>query len=223
MPKPIMTINGSGMHTNQSLFRKGKNLFYDCDNRISQSAQYYIGGILKYVKEMTSVFNQYVNSYKRLVPGYEAPCYITWAFRNRSDLIRIPNAQTENSHRIELRSPDSSCNPYLAFALMLKAGVEGSTNKINPPKPEQENVYHLSDKERKDKGIECLPSSLNQALKLTEKSQLVKEVFGEHLFNKFIENKKLHIAEYEDSFTNKSDIGQLKISEYEIEKLLPLL
>jgi len=223
MPKPVMGINGSGMHTNQSLFKNGRNLFCDRKNRLSSTAQYYIGGILYYVQEMTSVFNQYVNSYKRLVPGYEAPCYITWAFKNRSDLIRIPNIQNENSCRIELRSPDASCNPYLAFALMLKAGLEGVKNKIESPRPEQENVYHLSDKERKKRGIRCLPSSLNQALQLTEQSRLVREVFGEHLFSKFVENKKIHLSEYEKSFKEKKDITKLEISSYEIETLLPIL
>ena len=148
---------------------------------------------------------------------------MTWAFRNRSDLIRIPNARNKNSFRIELRSPDSACNPYLAFALILKSGLQGIEKGIEPPNPEQVNVYRLSDKERKQRGIDCLPSSLQQALDLTQKSQFVKDVFGNHLFKKFIENKKLHLLDYEKSFKNKRRVTNLVISDYEIEKLLPIL
>jgi glutamine synthetase len=226
MPKPIMEINGNGMHINQSLFKQGKNLFYDKNNKynLSETALNYLGGLFKHIKEITSVLNQYVNSYKRLVPGYEAPCYITWAFRNRSDLIRIPIA-SEKAVRIELRSPDPCCNPYLAFALILKTGLDGIKNKINFPKPVEENVYKLSEKERKAKGIESLPFSLKEALELTKRSSFVRQIFGEHLFNKFIENKKKHLEEYEKSFTNKKEFQEydLEISPYEIENLLLVL
>jgi glutamine synthetase len=222
MPKPVSNVNGSGMHVNLSLFKHNQNLFYDRNTKdnLSSLAKHFIGGLIHYIKEMTSIFNQYVNSYKRVVPGYEAPCYITWAYLNRSDLIRIPNAATSDATRIELRSPDSSCNPYLTFALMLKAGVEGVKNKISPPKPVQENVYKLTEREKKIKNIECLPSSLKEALQLTQNSSLVNEVFGEHLFNKFIENKQIHLQEYFDRIGNKEVI---KITSYEIEKLLPIL
>lgn len=222
MPKPVSDINGSGMHVNMSLFKNRKNLFYDINekDKLSLFAKYFIGGLIYHIKEMTSIFNQYVNSYKRLIPGYEAPCYITWAFLNRSDLIRIPNAATPDATRIELRSPDSSCNPYLSFALMLKAGITGIENKISPPKPVVENVYKLTEKERKTKNIECLPSSLREALQLTQKSKLVREVFGKHLFNKFIENKQIHLLEYLDCIGNKEET---KITTYEITTLLPIL
>ncbi|MEM2605277.1 MAG: type I glutamate--ammonia ligase [Candidatus Pacearchaeota archaeon] len=224
MPKPIQDINGSGMHINMSLFKEGKNLFYDEKNKLSEIALHFLGGLIHRISEITSVLNQYVNSYKRLVPGYEAPCYITWAFKNRSDLIRIPAAKEETT-RIELRSPDPACNPYLAFALILKAGLEGIKKKIDPIKPTEENVYELSDEERKKRGIKNLPSSLSEALQLTEKSSFVKEVLQEHLFFKFIENKKKHIEEYEKSFSSKKEMEKyrIKISPYELQKLLPIL
>lgn len=222
MPKPISDINGNGMHINISLFKNTKNLFFD-DNKndkLSLPAKYFIGGLIYYIKEITSVFNQYVNSYKRLIPGYEAPCFITWAYLNRSDLIRVPNAITPDATRIELRSPDSSCNPYLAFALILKAGIEGIENKISPPSPIKENVYRLTKKQRQAKNIECLPTSLEQALELTQKSKLVKEVFGNHLFNKFIQNKQIHLKDY---FAHTGGKHKIKITPYELATLLPTL
>lgn len=226
MPKPIENINGNGMHINLSLFKQGKNLFYDSKNKynLSQIALYFLGGLIYYISEITSILNQYVNSYKRLVPGYEAPCYITWALKNRSDLIRIPAAK-EHTTRIELRSPDPCCNPYLAFALILKAGLEGIKKRIKPIDPTEENVYKLSDKERIKKGIRCLPSSLAEALELTEKSSFVKEVLQDHLFFKFIENKKRHLEEYEKSFSSKKEMEKYrkKISPFELQKLLPVL
>lgn len=226
MPKPVEGINGNGMHLNLSLWKKGKNLFYDKNSiyGLSENALHFLGGILFYIKEITSVLNQYVNSYKRLVPGYEAPCYITWALMNRSDLIRIPNAKGEKT-RIELRSPDPCCNPYFAFSLILKAGIEGIKRKIEPPSPTEINVYELSEEERKKLKIENLPSSLEEALSLTKKSRLVKETLGPHLFSKFIENKEKHLQEYKNSFSNKKEMEKykVKISKYELEKLLPIL
>jgi glutamine synthetase len=216
MPKPIAGINGSGMHVHQSLFKGDKNAFFDTNDpyHLSDTARYYIAGLLKHAPEITLVCNQYVNSYKRLVPGYEAPVYLSWARRNRSDLVRVPEYRPgrEKATRIEFRSPDPACNPYLAFSVMLAAGLEGIKNKYEVPAPVEENVYEMSATEREQRGIGMLPGSLDDAIALTEKSTVVREALGDHTFEAFIENKKLEWDEY-----------RKQVTEYELKKYLPIL
>jgi len=179
MPKPVFGINGSGMHVHQSLFKEGQNAFFDASDpyHLSKTAKYYIAGLLKHAPEITSVTNQWVNSYKRLVPGYEAPVYLSWARRNRSDLIRIPEYQPgkEKSTRIEFRSPDPACNPYLAFSVMLAAGLEGIEKQYEVPEPVEENVYEMTDAERQRRGIGTLPGNLWEAVQCTEGSEVVRK------------------------------------------------
>ncbi len=191
MPKPVFGVNGSGMHCNVSLFKDGKNAFYDknAPYELSSEAMYTIGSYLKHVQEFTAVCNPLVNSYKRLVPGYEAPVYLAWSLANRSALIRVP-AKRGNATRVELRSPDPSCNPYLVFAVLLTAALEGIKNKIEPPKQREENIYEMSEAQKKEKGILALPGSLNEALYLMKKSDLVKKALGEHIFNEFLSSKE---------------------------------
>ncbi|MCS3923168.1 type I glutamate--ammonia ligase [Methanosalsum natronophilum] len=197
MPKPLYGVNGSGMHANQSLMTSdGQNAFYDPEgeNQLSQTARYYVGGLLNHIKEFTAVTNPLVNSYKRLVPGYEAPIYITWSDRNRSSLIRIPATRGKGT-RVELRCPDPTCNPYLAFALMLKAGLNGIKNEIDPGDPTSRNIFNLTPEERKDMGIGSLPANLKEALDYMSNSEFVKETLGDHLFEHYIAGK---IAEWDD-------------------------
>jgi glutamine synthetase len=216
MPKPIFDINGSGMHVHQSLFKGGRNAFFDAsdENHLSGVAKCYIAGLLRHAPETTSITSQWVNSYKRLVPGYEAPVYLSWARRNRADLIRVPEYKPgkESATRIEFRSPDPACNPYLAFSVMLVAGLEGIERGYEVPEPIEENVYEMGDEERQKRGIGVLPVSLWEAIKLTEKSELVRRALGDHVFNAFIKNKKIewnqHLAQ---------------VTEYELKKYLPLL
>lgn len=216
MPKPIFGINGSGMHTHQSLFKNGKNVFHDASDKFYLSAECksYIAGLLKHTPEFCAVTNQWVNSYKRLVPGYEAPVYIAWARKNRSSLVRVPlyKPGKEVATRVELRSPDPACNPYLAFAVMLAAGLKGIEEGYPLPAPVEEDIYEMSVKERSEYRIESLPGSLGEAVALMEKSTLVKEALGEHIFTKFIENKKKEWDDY-----------RIRVTEYEINKYLPLL
>jgi glutamine synthetase len=216
MPKPVFGINGSGMHVHQSLFRGEHNAFFDTADsyHLSQEARYYIAGLLSHAPEITAVCNQWVNSYKRLVPGYEAPVYLSWARRNRSDLIRVPEYRPgrEKATRIEFRSPDPACNPYLCFALMLAAGLDGIKNKLPAPDPIEENVYEMSSEERKERNIGTLPGSLAEAIQLAENSALVRETLGEHVFSSFIENKKKEWDEY-----------RIQVTEYELEKYLPIM
>lgn len=197
MPKPLFGVNGSGMHTNQSLFKEGKNAFYDPDgtDQLSQEAMYYIGGLLSHINEFTAVTNPVVNSYKRIVPGYEAPVYLTWSAKNRSSLIRIP-ATRGNGTRVELRCPDPACNPYLAFALMLRAGLDGIKNKIDPGEPTNTNIFHLTEKERENKGIHSLPADLKEAIDEMKGSEFVKEVLGEHVFSNYLCAKEMEWDEY---------------------------
>jgi len=197
MPKPIFGINGSGMHTHQSLFKKGENIFFDPkgEYQLSKECKYYIGGLLKYAREITAVLNPLVNSYKRLVPDYEAPVYIAWSQRNRSPLVRVPAPRGKGT-RVELRSPDPSCNPYLAFALMLKAGLLGIKNKIEPPPPVDENIYEMDSHKRALAGIQDLPGSLIEAVCEMERSEMVRETLGDHIFNHFITAKKLEWNAY---------------------------
>ncbi len=191
MPKPIYGVNGSGMHCNVSLFKDGKNAFYDenAPYKLSDIAMYTIGSMLKHVKEFTAIANPLVNSYKRLVPGYEAPVYLAWSLANRSALIRVP-AKRGNATRVELRSPDPSCNPYLTFAVLLTVALEGIKNKIEPTEPTEENIYEMSAKEKKQKGIRELPGSLNEALYIMKDSELVKKALGDHIFNEFLSSKE---------------------------------
>jgi glutamine synthetase len=216
MPKPVFGINGSGMHVHQSLFKGNTNAFFDKNGKyhLSKLALQYIAGLLKYAPEFTSVCNQWVNSYKRLVPGYEAPVYLSWARRNRSDLIRVPEYEPgkENATRFELRSPDPATNPYLCFSVMLAAGLAGIAEGLEPPEPVEENVYHMSDEERKKRGIGTLPASLLDAIRLTEKSKVVREALGEHTFTNFIKNKKIEWDNY-----------RTQVTDYELKKYLPLL
>ena len=223
MPKPVYGINGSGMHTHQSLFKGDQNVFYDPDDpdRLSGVARRFIAGLLRYAREITCVTNQWVNSYKRLVQstdgeplGYEAPVYVSWATVNRSDLVRVPAYKPgrELSRRIEYRAPDPACNPYLAFSVMLAAGLEGIENGDTLPPPAQANVYQMSDEERDELGIETLPGSLWEAVQATENSELVRKALGEHVFRSFIRNKKIEWDRYRSHVTD-----------YEIERYLPTL
>ena len=216
MPKPLFGENGSGMHTHMSLFRGKRNAFFDPKGRyhLSEMATQFIGGLLKYAPEFTAVTCQWINSYKRLVPGYEAPVYLSWAQRNRSDLIRVPMYKPgkEEATRLEYRSPDPACNPYLAFSVMLAAGMAGVEEKIIPPEPVEENVYKMGPAEREKRGIRQLPGSLMEAVQLTEKSKVVREALGDHVFNRFLENKKVEWDNY-----------RIQITSYELEKYLPLL
>jgi glutamine synthetase len=216
MPKPVFGINGSGMHVHQSLFKGSKNAFFDANDPyyLSKIARSYIAGLLKYAPELTCVANQWVNSYKRLVPGYEAPVYLSWARRNRSDLVRVPEYRPgrENATRIEFRSPDPACNPYLAFSVMLAAGLEGIEQGLEPPAPVEENVYEMSEEERASRGIGTLPASLLEAVLLTEKSELVHKALGDHVFENFVANKKIEWDEY-----------RTQVTEYELNKYLPIL
>ncbi|MDD2252212.1 MAG: glutamine synthetase family protein [Dehalococcoidales bacterium] len=216
MPKPLFGENGSGMHVHQSLFKGDSNAFFDRNDSysLSQTAKYYIAGLLRHAPEFTSITNQWINSYKRLVPGYEAPVYLSWARRNRSDMIRVPEYKPgrEKATRAELRSPDPACNPYLAFAVMLAAGLEGIEKKYELPAPVEENVFEMTEAERAERGIGTLPSSLNEAIKLTENSELVRRTLGDHCFNAFLENKKLEWDKY-----------RIQVTEFELKRYLPIL
>jgi len=216
MPKPVFGQNGSGMHVHQSLFTGDKNIFHDSNDRynLSDIAKHYIAGLMRHAPEITSVTNQWINSYKRLVPGYEAPVYVSWARTNRSAMIRVPMYKPgkEMSTRIEFRSPDPACNPYLAFAVMLGAGLEGVEKKYELPDPIEEDIYEMNPAERKAHGIIDLPGNLYAAILETEKSELVKKVLGDHVFNKFIENKKIEWDQY-----------RTHVSQFELERYLPKL
>ncbi len=197
MPKPIYGINGSGMHCNLSLFKDGKNIFYAPENdyQLSKEALYSIGGVLKHVKAFTAVTNPLVNSYKRLVPGYEAPVYLAWSLANRSALIRVP-AKRGVATRIELRSPDPSCNPYLALAAILGAILDGVENKIEPPAPVEENIYEMTRKELKNANIQSLPGTLYEAVELLKNDEIVKEALGEHIYHEFKLAKSIEWDKY---------------------------
>lgn len=216
MPKPIFGINGSGMHVHQSLFKGDKNAFFEKSEKyhLSNTGKAYTAGILKHAPEITAITSQWVNSYKRLVPGYEAPVYICWAQMNRSALVRIPMYKPgkEKATRIEYRSPDPSCNPYLAFSVMLAAGLEGITKKYKLGEPANDNIYHMSEAEKEKVGIKSLPEDLLEAIKIAEKSKLIKDCLGDKLFEYFIRNKKMEWNEY-----------KAQISQYEIDKYLPIL
>ncbi|MEM2094924.1 MAG: glutamine synthetase, partial [Candidatus Bathyarchaeia archaeon] len=215
MPKPFFGVNGSGMHVHQSLFdaNTGRNAFFDTKDqyKLSDLAYHFLGGQLKFIREICCVLSPTVNSYKRLVPGYEAPVYICWARRNRSALIRVPEyfPGNEKATRFELRCPDSSCNPYLAFTVMLRAGMEGIRNKIEPPEPVEEDVYEFDDKKLAKFYIKTLPASLGEAVEELRQSKLARSALGDYIFEKFVEAKNKEWDEY-----------RLQVSEWELKKYL---
>lgn len=216
MPKPLFGENGSGMHIHQSLFKGEVNVFFDSQDEwhLSKIAKRYIAGLLRHASEFTLITNQWVNSYKRLVPGYEAPTYLSWALKNRSDLIRVPlyKPDKETATRVELRSPDPACNPYLSFAVTLSAGLEGIEKEYDIVEPVKTNVYKMSGEERREKGIGQLPENLWQAIKVAEESVWLKETLGEPLFFKLIENKRIEWENYRS-----------RVTSYELEQYLPIL
>lgn len=216
MPKPLFGINGSGMHVHQSLFKGEKNAFFDKDDEyhLSKIGKLFTAGLLRHAPEITSITSQWVNSYKRLVPGYEAPVYICWAQMNRSALIRVPMYKPgkEKATRIEYRSPDPACNPYLAFSVMLATGLEGIAKNYYLPDAASDNIYHMTEEERNKAGITSLPDDLYEAIKLTEASKLVKKCLGDKVFEHFIRNKKMEWNEY-----------KAQVTQYEVNKYLPIL
>ena len=216
MPKPIFGQNGSGMHTHQSLFKGDTNVFYDANDKyyLSDIAKKYIAGLLKHAPEITAFANQWVNSYKRLVPGYEAPVYIAWAMRNRSALVRVPlyKPGKEKATRVEFRSPDPACNPYLAFSVMLAAGLEGIEKGYELPEPVEKDIYELSLEEKRTLGIESLPGNLIDAIEKVEQSELVRKALGDHIHKNFIMSKKIEWNDYRS-----------RVHPYELEKYLPIL
>jgi glutamine synthetase len=216
MPKPLFGVNGSGMHVHQSLFREGRNAFFEKKDKyhLSSIAKQFIAGQLTHAREICSLTAQWVNSYKRLVPGYEAPVYASWAQRNRTALIRVPlyRPGNEKATRAELRCPDPAANPYLAFAVMLAADLEGIEKKYEIIPPVEPNLYHMAMEERQRRGVVCLPGNLFEAILETEKSEFVKETLGEHIFTRFLFNKKKEWEEY-----------RIQITQHEIKKYLPLL
>jgi len=216
MPKPIEGLNGSGMHVHQSLFKGERNAFFDAEDpyHLSAAAKGYIAGMLHHSRAMTLVCNQWVNSYKRLLPGFEAPVYLSWARRNRSDLIRIPEYKPgrEMHTRIEYRSPDPACNPYLAFAAMLAAGLDGIEKEMSLPAPVEGNVFEMSDMERNARGIGMLPGSLIEAIEAAEQSPFLREALGDHTFESLIANKRIEWERY-----------RRHVSDFELAEYLPVL
>ncbi|MDI6786697.1 MAG: glutamine synthetase family protein [bacterium] len=216
MPKPIFGVNGSGMHVHQSLFKGDKNAFFSSEDKyhLSDVAKCFIAGQLRYAREMCVVLAQWVNSYKRLVPGYEAPVYVSWAQRNRTALIRVPlyKPGNENATRAEIRCPDPACNLYLAFAVMLKAGLEGIKKNYKIADPVEPNIYKMETSELESRKLKSLPDNLMEAIKEAEKSALVKETLGEHIFTRFIYNKK---KEWEES--------RMQVTSHEIGKYFSIL
>jgi glutamine synthetase len=212
MPKPIFGQNGSGMHCNQSLSLDGKNMFCDEDatDGLSKEMRWYIGGLLKNIRGICAITNPLVNSYKRLVPGYEAPVYIAWSPGNRSALCRVPDKRG-HATRVELRSPDPSANPYLTIACMLLAGIDGIKNKIEPPLPVNRNIYHLNPKEKEELKVDSLPGSLEEALHELEKSKIAKEALGEHIYSQFLMLKWTEWDEYRIQVTGWEEARYLRI------------
>jgi glutamine synthetase len=216
MPKPVAGVNGSGMHTHQSLFSGDRNAFFDAsdEHHLSKTGKHYIAGILRHAPEFTLITNQWVNSYKRLVPGYEAPVYACWARRNRSALVRVPMYKPgkEEATRIELRSPDPSCNPYLAFAAMLAAGLAGVEGEYELAPEASNNIYLMSEDERRAAGISSLPEDLYEAIELAAESKLIREVLGDHVHEFLIRNKREEWDDY-----------KAYVTPYELERYLPIL
>ena len=216
MPKPLSNMNGSGMHSHQSLFKGNDNAFYDPDDEhhLAMLGKHFIAGLIRHAPEITLVTNQWVNSYKRLVPGFEAPVYISWSHVNRSDLIRVPSYKPgyESSVRIEYRAPDPACNPYLAFSVMLAAGFKGIEEEYPPPPPAERNVFSMSPEERQTRNIRTLPGSMGEAIALAEGSELLRSALGDHIFDSFIRNKRIEWEEYRSTVTD-----------YEVDRYLPIL
>ncbi|GAB3320557.1 type I glutamate--ammonia ligase [Haloplanus rallus] len=212
MPKPIARINGSGMHTHMSLFTTdGENAFHDGDDEfnLSDTAKSYLAGILEHAPAITAIADPTVNSYKRLVPGYEAPVYVAWSDRNRSALIRKPAARVPAASRIELRSPDPSCNPYLAFAAMIHAGLDGIERDLDCPEPVRENIYEFDEEKREEYGITTLPSNLGEAVAALEEDEVIQNALGDHVSEKFVEAKSQEFGEY-----------IVEVSDWEIDRYL---
>jgi glutamine synthetase len=216
MPKPLFGENGSGMHTHQSLFKAGRNAFFDQEDEwhLSAEGKAFIAGQLRHAREISAVFAQWVNSYKRLVPGYEAPVYVAWSRRNRSALIRIPlyKPGAEQATRAEIRCPDPSCNPYLTFAALLHAGLEGIEQGYELPEPMETNLYHLTPEQRRERGIVSLPETLGEAIDELAQSDLVRRALGPHIFDRYIELKRKEWDEY-----------RVQLSEWEMERYLSVL
>jgi len=216
MPKPLFGHNGSGMHTHMSLSRDGRNAFYDADDPyfLSAEARAFMAGQLRHARELSAIFAQWVNSYKRLVPGYEAPTYVAWSRRNRSALVRVPlyHPGRERSTRMELRCPDPACNPYLTFAALLQAGLEGIEKGYEAPEPMEQNLYHLAPDERRRLGIEQLPETLGEAIELLAGSELVLRTLGEHMFDRYVEIKRREWDEY-----------RVQVTQWELDRYLPVL
>jgi glutamine synthetase len=216
MPKPLFGENGSGMHTHMSLFKEGRNQFFDGDDQyhLSPTGKAFIAGLLKHARELSAVFAQWVNSYKRLVPGYEAPVYVAWSQRNRSALVRIPlyKPGSEQATRAELRCPDPACNPYLTFAALLQAGLEGIEKGYQLADPMDTNLYHLTAEERKERGIVALPETLGEAVDEFAGSELMRRAFGDHIFDNYVKLKRKEWDEY-----------RIQLTEWELEKYLSVL
>jgi glutamine synthetase len=216
MPKPIFGENGSGMHTHQSLFKAGRNAFFHPEDEwhLSPVGKAFIAGQLHHAREISAVFAQWVNSYKRLVPGYEAPVYVAWSRRNRSALIRIPlyKPGAEQATRAEIRCPDPACNPYLTFAALLQAGLEGIENGYELPPPMETNLYHLTAEERRERGIVSLPETLGEAIDEFAASDLMRRAFGDHIFDNYVRLKRQEWDEY-----------RVQLTEWELDRYLPVL
>jgi glutamine synthetase len=216
MPKPIFGENGSGMHTHQSLFSEGRNAFFDADDQwhLSDTGKAFIAGQLRHARELSAVFAQWVNSYKRLVPGYEAPVYVAWSQRNRSALIRIPlyKPGSEQATRAEIRCPDPACNPYLTFAVLLHAGLEGIEQGYELPEPMESNLYHLTAEQRHERGIVSLPETLGEAIEELAESKLVRKALGPHIFDAYVRLKRQEWDEY-----------RVQLTEWELERYLKVL
>jgi glutamine synthetase len=216
MPKPLFGENGSGMHTHQSLFTEGRNQFFDGDDKwhLSATGKAFIAGQLRHAREIAAVFAQWVNSYKRLVPGYEAPVYVAWSQRNRSALIRIPlyKPGSEQATRAELRCPDPACNPYLTFACLLHAGLEGIEKGYELPDPMETNLYHLTAEQRRERGIVSLPETLGEAIDELSRSELARKALGPHIFDRYVELKRKEWDEY-----------RVQLTDWEMKKYLAVL
>jgi glutamine synthetase len=216
MPKPLFGENGSGMHTHQSLFADGRNAFFDADDQwhLSEAGKAFIAGQLRHAREIAAVFAQWVNSYKRLVPGYEAPVYVAWSQRNRSALIRIPlyKPGSEQATRAEIRCPDPACNPYLTFAALLHAGLEGIERGYELPEPMETNLYHLTAEQRRERGIISLPETLGEAIDELAQSELARRALGPHIFDRYVELKRKEWDEY-----------RVQLTRWEMERYLPVL
>jgi glutamine synthetase len=216
MPKPLFGENGSGMHTHQSLFKEGRNAFFDADDEwhLSEVGKAFIAGQLRHARELSAIFAQWVNSYKRLVPGYEAPVYVAWSRRNRSALIRIPlyKPGAEQATRAEIRCPDPACNPYLTFAALLHAGLEGIEHGYELPPPMETNLYHLTAEERRERGIISLPETLGEAIDELAQSDLMRRALGDHIFDNYVKLKRAEWDEY-----------RVQLTPWELDRYLPVL